>query len=800
MNAYEIAREHNDIIEVIERYGYPLKKVGTTYRYGDNYYLSVWEKTRSWYDFRERQGGDVVDFVAIHKYNGDKRQALLELVPAQFREKISESLQHEQRAQDYIKEREVRLQDTTLELSAKAREYLRTRKISEQTIKECRIGFDLNSIRITVPFLAEGGGKVLYYTRRAIAPDEKKRYLYAERDAFLTPCPWGLHTLNRNNSALFLTEGIFDGITLAQEGYSVLASGGGLNKVEKLVKYAYRFERAILAFDNDETGRSYTLDAAKELFKRRIAFEVVELPQGVKDISEYYTNGGILAELFENTTAGLEYLALSYVPKGNLNKSQERTLKNELKRFIIEAIRGGADEADVAELSNILEAHGFKKNILDAVIKKANKGETVEEMTAKILEQHKLLFNEKTGFYEYEENSGVWQPRTDTAIRGYAKKYLGKISTPKKHSEILAEAKAAVNSNVPVEKFNKQRILVFRNGTFDVNKGKLREHSETDYSTILLDYEYDPEATCERWLQFIQEVTNGDSERAAVLQEFAGYILVPDCRFGKMLFLKGEGNNGKNLFCTILRDVFSKDNCSAVPADKFGDNFQMIKLKDSVLNISSETSKALNKSRDNLFKVATGDDLHDSYKGRDVITFTSRAKLILCMNDYPEINDNTYALERRLLFVDFPIKFVKHPRGEFEKVIDTDLAATLRKELPGIFNWCYEGAKRLMLVRGFTENADTLRNIQQVKTLNNEIYSFVDECIEKFFGKKVERTQIYGTYLNWCERNHIISRSNRKFYVELNKILQEQDVLFAEEMNHYGKRVYNFEFETAKDE
>ena len=800
MNSFEIAREHNNIIEVIERCGYPLKKVGTSWRHGDNNYLAVWEKTRSWYDFRERQGGDVVDFVAIHKYNGDKRQALLELVPAQFREKISESLKAEQRAQEYIKECEERLQDTTRELPAKTREYLRTRKISEQTIKECRIGFDLNSGRITIPFLAENGQKVLYYTRRAIAPDEKQRYLAAERDAFLAPCAWGLHTLNRGNSELFLTEGIFDGITLAQEGYSVLANGGGLNKAEKLVKYAYRFERAILAFDNDETGRSYTLDAAKELFKRRIAFEVVELPQGVKDISEYYTNGGNLQELFENTTAGLEYLALSYVPKGILTKNQERTLKNEMKRFITEAIRGGADEADVAELSNILEAHGFKKNILDAVIKKANKGETVEEMTAKILEQHELLFNEKTGFYEYEENSGVWQPRTDTAIRSYAKEYLGKISTPKKHAEILAEAKAAVNSNVPVEKFNKQQILVFRNGTFDVNTGKLREHSETDYSTILLGYEYDPEATCERWLQFIQEVTNGDSERAAVLQEFAGYILVPDCRFGKMLFLKGEGNNGKNVFCETLRDVFSKDNCSAVPAYKFGENFQMINLRDSVLNISSETSKALNKSRDNLFKVATGDDLHDSYKGRDVITFTSRAKLILCMNDYPEINDNTYALERRLLFVDFPIKFVKHPRGEFEKTMDTRLAARLKKELPGIFNWCYEGAKRLIKNEGFTENADTPRNVQQLKTLNNELYSFVDECIEKFFGQKVERVRVYGAYSNWCANNHIIPRSNRKFYVELNKILREQDVLFAEETLHGGRHIYNFELQPAKDE
>ena len=64
-----------------------------------------------------------------------------------------------------------------------------------------------------------------------------------------------------------------------------------------------------------------------------------------------------------------------------------------------------------------------------------------------------------------------------------------------------------------------------------------------------------PEARCERWLKFIEEISENDLELANFLQKFCGYLLSGHRDEQIILFLHGTIANGKSVFLSILKHV-----------------------------------------------------------------------------------------------------------------------------------------------------------------------------------------------------------------------------------------------------
>ncbi|MCF1549901.1 hypothetical protein, partial [Escherichia coli] len=62
--------------------------------------------------------------------------------------------------------------------------------------------------------------------------------------------------------------------------------------------------------------------------------------------------------------------------------------------------------------------------------------------------------------------------------------------------------------------------ILFSNGVLDLESGAMGEHSKYLYSTILLPYDHSPVASAPTWLEFLNQVFDGDEERAALLQEW----------------------------------------------------------------------------------------------------------------------------------------------------------------------------------------------------------------------------------------------------------------------------------------
>ena len=244
--------------------------------------LALYESTNTWYDFKLEESGDITDLVARVKYNGDKKAALRELMPNYDNGRYEAELKKKQEFYAKFEEWHNALLNPESDLGKLAIQYLLDRRISMETIKALKIGIApdkscYGETRIVFPFLSESG-EVIYFTTRRYntwsklsdtsgeyhESDKTPKYKKAslEQYPFLRNAPLGLNTLKRNgkngDGTLIITEGVFDWLCFYQEGYSVLATTGGDfgNNWKEVIEKILKFKRVILAFDNDDAGRS----------------------------------------------------------------------------------------------------------------------------------------------------------------------------------------------------------------------------------------------------------------------------------------------------------------------------------------------------------------------------------------------------------------------------------------------------------------------------------------------------------------------------------------------------------------
>lgn len=559
---------------------------------------------------------------------------------------------------------------------------------------------------------------------------------------FLRNAPLGLNTIHRKkDDTLIITEGIFDWLAFYQEGYSVLAShGGDFGKLWKeILEKIKGFKRVILAYDNDDAGQSFTYKAAKVLLQHKIPFYCANLI--TKDVAEHYQLTGNLDAILSSVRQGFNWFLQYILPKkpyDELTVGEKEEAVNKCKLFINE-IAIYADSADVHTILIKLKSY-FPKDLVSGLMEIARKGPSQAEIAQKIRLGHEIMYNPRTGFYEYQKpenyssKKGTWKNVDDETIMGYISKALGKFATGGKLSSILklVQADPEVHSDTPIRLFNSFPLVSFLNGTLhiDINTGEavLKPHSMYDYVTVQLPFYYNPNAECKNWRKFISDITNGRDDDQAVLQEFSGYPLLPHCKFQKALMLKGGGSNGKSVFFNIINAIFGgvgedgRGYVSSTDPSKWAKDFRLMPLRHSWLNISYDMENDMRGAEGIFKKVVAGEILEDSYKHKDPIPFKTRSKLMMACNYFPTINDTSDGFMRRWLIVELPMHFVEKDKIRpftNDRELDPFLEDKLMKELPGIFNWMLEGLQRLLRQGKFTHTANQDRLINEFRTANN---------------------------------------------------------------------------------
>lgn len=725
-----------------------------------------------WHDFKQGCGGDVIDLYAEAKYNGDKGKAIRELGGDCGN----------QDWKTYTKELNGHIELWHNELRENDIKYLNRRGIKKSTIDRLKLGYDATEDRLIIPYF-KNGYTAYYIGRDRSGKEGVSKYKKAHLDGLNENIPWGLHTLSDKhveymtkgfssekkdliNKFIVIAEGAFDAMSFEQEGFRVLSPISGYfskeakKQVLDLLKAA---DSVFVCFDNDKAGTRFTQDLCKELFKKRIKFVCGVLPQKYKDISEYYEDGGDLFELVKNAQNGIIMLA------------EHITEQEEFKNFMHNAARF-VEASDLTLLCENIKA--FPAKWVNSVLRESLKIPPEKKIVKEINSQHTLKYIENLGFYEYRH--GVWLYRSNNEIGRYFIEILGIQASNTKVMSLIGYLEKDLTSR---EVFNRKPLFNFRNGVLELETGNFRDHNPNDMSSIQVDYDYDPEAKSSKFEAFISQIMAGRKPSINLLQEMFGYVFFNDCSLQKCFFLIGSGANGKSVLLNILRALVGKENVSNVEMSGLTEQFQRIKLLNSLVNISTETASNV-KGAESIFKqVVVGDEINGCYKNKDYVEFAPRCVMISACNGYIKARDDTTGFLRRICFVDFPCEF----KGS---KADKKLEDKLKLELSGIFNWAYEGYKRLKAQSGFTDTPEQDELISDFRKSINPIAAFIEDELLNQEGQ-LTRKQLYNKYVEWTKEagHEALSRTNfiRKFRMTMKQTLPN-----VKEKSIHTERYFDF--------
>jgi P4 family phage/plasmid primase-like protien len=358
--------------------------------------------------------------------------------------------------------------------------------------------------------------------------------------------------------------------------------------------------------------------------------------------------------------------------------------------------------------------------------------------------------------YRYDEERGVWRDDGEAYLKELTAEMLSVENRQSHFNNILHHLKSITYHDVTF----KTKFVATPKCLLNVEARTIKEFTPNEMTRFSIPTEYKPDAKCPNWEQFISQVVA--HEDAASLQEFTGYLLLPTYLFHKILWIHGEGRNGKGVYTRTVEALIGKENCSGVGLEEFDGNhrFAVAQLSGKLFNPCSEppTNRVLQTT---LLKRATGQDtINAELKGKNErLIFTNCAKITIIGNKFPRVNDTTLAFTDRMMFIKFPNTFV----GENQIQNLERIWLENPEEMSGILNWALEGLHRLLSQRQFTESRTQRETEIEFKRASDSIGAFLAE--RGIYGAKLiaTRSEAYDNYKEYCEEIGVQPESDRVF-------------------------------------
>lgn len=333
------------------------------------------------------------------------------------------------------------------------------------------------------------------------------------------------------------------------------------------------------------------------------------------------------------------------------------------------------------------------------------------------------------------------------------------------------EAMGRPKRGVAVNQINIDESLNLANGALSLKSLELRPHSKNDLFTYCLDYEYDPNADCPLFKKYIAEVlvlegtTTTDENLVMLFQELLGYSLTPDTRHGVMVWMFGEGGNGKSVAISVVEALLGPMSMS-IDFQSVGmpGNYDLADIPGKRVLLSTEAERNKSMAEGYIKRIVTGDTINTRPIYGSPLSFRPTAKIWWAMNDKPIIKDTTDSMWRRMKLIPFYRKF------EEGKGADVDLPSKLMAELPGILNWAIEGLMRLTLNGRFTKSVASEEAKQQYREEANPIAQWVNTMTVRTDYPATLQGALFREYTRWCEEQNEHATTSTQFGKDLKRL------------------------------
>ena len=277
---------------------------------------------------------------------------------------------------------------------------------------------------------------------------------------------------------------------------------------------------------------------------------------------------------------------------------------------------------------------------------------------------------------------------------------------------------------------------------------------------------YEPEASCDRWMKFLDELWPGDGDSHALLQEWFGYVLAGSTGLHKILTLVGPKRSGKSTIAWVLEQLLGGTGQVDHPTmARLAEPFGLAPMLGKRLAIVGDAriGKSDPAIVEKLLMISGEDPVTVNRKNRDELNVKLGARLMIVSNDMPDLRDSTGALASRFL----PLRI--RVEGFLGKE-DFGLKRTLQDELPGIFTWALDGADRLWDREGrFTIGEAVQASMIEVERSSSPIKAFAADylVLDPSPEAIAPKDAVYEVYAMWCASEGYMAKGKNVFFRDL---------------------------------
>lgn len=293
------------------------------------------------------------------------------------------------------------------------------------------------------------------------------------------------------------------------------------------------------------------------------------------------------------------------------------------------------------------------------------------------------------------------------------------------------------------------------------------------FTTNALEFDFDQKAPAPQcWLDFLHRLWPNDIAAVSLLQEWAGYLLLPDTSQQKIALLIGPRRSGKGTIGRILARLVGISNTCAPTLASLGTNFGLQPLLGKTLalisdaRLSARTDAAIVVER--LLSLSGEDAQTVDRKHISPVTTRLPVRFMILTNELPRLQDTSGALVGRLLI----LRMTESWYGRE----DVTLTDRLLSELSGILLWALEGWRRLRQRGHFLQPASAQSLLQQLENLSSPVGEFLRERCSVGPAQKVFVSDLYRAWRLWCESKGREATTEQTFGRDLHAAVPDLDV------------------------
>jgi putative DNA primase/helicase len=333
--------------------------------------------------------------------------------------------------------------------------------------------------------------------------------------------------------------------------------------------------------------------------------------------------------------------------------------------------------------------------------------------------------------YVYVDDEGIYEPHGESFVKSETERLLGPVANNQRCQEVFKKIRRQSLVR-PGELTADPHRLVVQNGIVDLHTGDITDHTPEEYHRTKLDIRYNPDAECPRIDEFFHEIVEASDVRT--LYQLVAHCIYKEYLEEKAAMLLGDGQNGKSVYISLLEEFLGQYNVSRRSLQDFSQNdYAANNLQGKLANLhpdmASQTVDQLG-----VFKQLTGrDTLVADVKYERPIKFQNHATLIFAANRMPKMTEDTHALWRRWIYVNFPYTFNEYdpdakdpvPKRQLmhELTADSELEGLLARAVEELSRWHDEGTL-------FTDVATPEQVREKMKRASEPVYDFAMTCLQ----------------------------------------------------------------------